>query len=120
MGCQEIYSREVMVPESGARPRSDAARSRGAGGGRVSEHREGGGLGLHSRWCDQPGPAGATDGNVTVSASWKTVDIQKRGITRLGDGTIERNFSDSYKYEIAACELDKLIGVGLVPPTVER
>ena len=30
------------------------------------------------------------------------------------------DFADSYKHEIAAYELDKLLGTGLVPPTVER
>ena len=30
------------------------------------------------------------------------------------------DFADSYKHEIAAYELDKLIGLDLVPPTVER
>ncbi len=61
-----------------------------------------------------------SDGNVTLSASWKNVDILRSGITRFADGTIERNFSDSYRCEIAAYELDKLIGTDLVPPTVER
>jgi hypothetical protein len=30
------------------------------------------------------------------------------------------DFADSWKHEVAAYELDKLIGLGLVPPTVER
>jgi hypothetical protein len=33
---------------------------------------------------------------------------------------IHRGFWDSYKGDIAAYELDKLLGMGLVPPTVER
>lgn len=61
-----------------------------------------------------------TDGQVTRSASWKTVDERRRGITRLRDGTTDVNFRDSYGFEIAAYELDKLIGTNLVPPTVER
>jgi len=35
----------------------------------------------------------------------------------LRDGTFEANFSDSYKFEFAAYELDKLLGLGLVPPS---
>ena len=61
-----------------------------------------------------------SDGEVTRSASWKTVDERRRGIIRLADGSTERNFRDSYEFEIAAYELDKLIGTNLVPPTVER
>ena len=30
------------------------------------------------------------------------------------------NLKDHYKNEIAAYELDKLLGLGMVPPTVER
>ena len=51
-----------------------------------------------------------SDGQVTLSASWKTVDERRRGIIRLADGTTARNFRDSYEFEIAAYELDKLIG----------
>jgi hypothetical protein len=33
---------------------------------------------------------------------------------------IHKGFWDSYKSEIAAYELDKMLGLGMVPPTVER
>ena len=39
---------------------------------------------------------------------------------KFADGGIELAFSDSYRYEIAAYELDKLLGLGIVPPAVER
>ena len=61
-----------------------------------------------------------SDGTTTCPAAWKTVDIYRPGITRLAEGELEANFRDSYKFEIAAYELDKLLGLGLVPPTVER
>ena len=61
-----------------------------------------------------------TDGQMTRSASWKTIDEYRRGITRLADGTTDANFRDSYAFEVAAYELDKLIGTNLVPPTVKR
>ncbi|TDI45536.1 MAG: hypothetical protein E2P02_07100 [Acidobacteria bacterium] len=60
-----------------------------------------------------------SDGTTTSPAAWKTVDIFKRGLTRV-DGKVARDFRDSYKFEIAAYELDKLLGLGFVPPAVER
>lgn len=45
---------------------------------------------------------------VETKAVWKGLD------ERHGD------FADSWKYEIAAYRLDKLIGLDMVPPTVER
>ena len=50
---------------------------------------------------------------------FKTVDIFREGLTRVGD-TMEMNFQDSFKTEIAAYEVDRLIGLGLVPATLER
>jgi hypothetical protein len=61
-----------------------------------------------------------TDGTRTCRAVWKTIDEFKRGVTSLQGGGVIVDFADSYRHEIAAYELDKLIGLGLVPPTVER
>ncbi len=60
-----------------------------------------------------------SDGSRTARAIWKTVD-ERVPFKRFDDGTFEMQFSDSYKYELAAYELDKLVGFGLVPPVVER
>lgn len=68
----------------------------------------------------QPKRLVLSDGERRFFAVWKTVDIHRQGITRFNAGGIESNFSDCYEYEIAAYELDKLLGLGLVPPTVER
>jgi hypothetical protein len=61
-----------------------------------------------------------SDGTRTHKAIWKTIDEFKRGITSLEGGGVIVDFADSYKHEVAAYELDKLLGTGLVPPTVER
>ncbi len=50
---------------------------------------------------------------------FKDVDIFREGMTRVGD-IMEMNFQDSYKTEIAAYEIDRLIDLGLVPATLER
>jgi len=61
-----------------------------------------------------------TDGTRTCRAIWKTIDEFKRGLTPFEGGGVILDFADSYRHEIAAYELDKLIGLELVPPTVER
>jgi hypothetical protein len=61
-----------------------------------------------------------SDGTRQLRAAWKTVDLFKPGTTRFQDGTVEMDFRDSWKFELAAYELDKLLELGLVPPVVER
>jgi hypothetical protein len=61
-----------------------------------------------------------SDGTRTHRAVWKTIDEFKRGVTSFEGGGVIVDFADSYKHEIAAYELDKLLGLELVPPTVER
>ena len=60
-----------------------------------------------------------TDGKRTCYAVFKTINeyVPKK---EFADGGTELQFSDSYKYEIAAYELDKLLDLGIVPPAVER
>lgn len=53
-------------------------------------------------------------------AAFKSIDVQKNGIERFPDGTSEVNFQDSWQTEIAAYRVDRLIGLGLVPATIER
>jgi hypothetical protein len=49
---------------------------------------------------------GLSDGARHAHAVWKTIEAP--------------DVNDSWKHEVAAYELDKLVGTGLVPPTVER
>jgi hypothetical protein len=60
-----------------------------------------------------------SDGRYTCYAVFKTID-EYEPRKQFADGATELGFSDSYKYEIAAYELDKLLGIGIVPPAVER
>ncbi len=44
---------------------------------------------------------------------------RRRGVTQI-QGSVEFDFKDSWRFEIAAYELDKLLDLNMVPPTVER
>jgi len=59
------------------------------------------------------------DGNREARAVWKTLD-EYRPIQRFDRGVPQIGFRDSWKSEVAAYELDKLLGLQMVPPTVER
>jgi hypothetical protein len=52
-------------------------------------------------------------------AVWKTIDEGPVSRKELESG-VELQFQDSWRTEVAAYELDKLIGLGMVPATVER
>jgi hypothetical protein len=53
-------------------------------------------------------------------AVWKTIDEKRTGVTSLGRAGSEINFRDTWKTEIPAYELDKLIGLNMVPAAVAR
>lgn len=56
---------------------------------------------------------------VTRYAVYKDIDDYK-AIMKFDDGRVDANFQDSWKSEIAAYEIDKIMGLGMVPATVER
>ena len=58
------------------------------------------------------------DGKFRHNAHIQTVDISKTSF-QTSQGT-EANFRDSYKFNMAGYELDKLLGLNMVPPSVER
>ena len=60
-----------------------------------------------------------TDGERTLRAIFKD-ESESYSAFKFGDGTEVLGVKDSYKHEIAAYELDALLGLGVVPPCVER
>jgi hypothetical protein len=56
----------------------------------------------------------------TRFAVWKTIDEKRAGVTSLGRGGSEIGFQDSWRTEIPAYELDKLLGLKMVPASVAR
>src|SRR5262249_22299536 len=60
-----------------------------------------------------------TDGQSTHDAHVQTIDIYKP-VFRPSEGKIERNFRDSYKFNIAAYRLAELMDLDLVPVCVYR
>ena len=59
-----------------------------------------------------------SDGRLTHDAHVQTVDIMKT-LHTSAQGT-ELNFRDTYQYNLAASKLDQLLGLHMVPVTVER
>lgn len=60
-----------------------------------------------------------SDGKLTHDAQFQAIDVFKP-VFRGAEGTVEKNFRDSYKFNIAAYRLGKLIGVDNIPMSVER
>ena len=59
-----------------------------------------------------------TDGKITHDAHVQTVNIRKASYGTSAGKIL--NFIDSYKYNIAAYRLDRLLGLGMIPVSVER
>jgi hypothetical protein len=57
--------------------------------------------------------------DLEMDAVFKNIDVTHKKI-EIGSGRTIFFLRDYYKNEIAAYELDKLLGLGMVPPTVER
>jgi hypothetical protein len=56
---------------------------------------------------------------VTRDALFKTIDVFRPGLSQVGQIT-EVDFQDSWQTEIPAYTLDRILGLGMVPATVER
>ncbi len=73
----------------------------------------------NTKGITNPQKATLTDGEVTGKAAFKTIDEFHTKV-KLTTGRTIFKLRDNYRHEIAAYELDKLLGLGIVPPTVER
>jgi hypothetical protein len=61
-----------------------------------------------------------SDGKLTHDAQFQPIDIYKP-IFRGAEGTVEKNFRDTYKFNIAAYRVGKLLGIdNMIPMSVER
>ena len=60
-----------------------------------------------------------TDGTITHDAHIQTIDERKQQFTG-SNGGVEFDFMDSWTFNIAGYEVDRLIGMNLVPVSVER
>jgi hypothetical protein len=59
-----------------------------------------------------------TDGTITHDASIQTIDVRRsQHPTPQG---VEFNFRDSWKYNVAAYRLGRLLGIDMIPPSIER
>ena len=60
-----------------------------------------------------------SDGRLQHAAHIQTIDIFKTS-SRTRSGGMELNFRDSYKFNVAAYRVDRLINLNMVPVSVER
>jgi hypothetical protein len=72
-----------------------------------------------TRGVTRPRRAVLSNGTRELRAVFKNVDESKPKKV-FADGEVIFMFRDSYRHEIAAYELDKLLGLGMVPPCVRR
>jgi hypothetical protein len=63
--------------------------------------------------------AALSDGRLQHAAHVQTIDVFKNS-ERTRSGGMELNFRDSYKFNVAAYRVDRMIGLNMVPVSVER
>jgi len=74
---------------------------------------------LKSKGITNPRKATLSDGSRTIDAVFKTVDAFHDKV-KLSTGRTVFRLKDSYRHEVAAYELARLLGLDIVPPTAER
>jgi hypothetical protein len=71
------------------------------------------------RGVTKPRRVTLTLNGITRDAAWRVINDSKSGVTTVGRER-EVDFEDTWRTDCAAYELDKLLGLGMVPATVER
>lgn len=66
-----------------------------------------------------PARATLSDGKLTHDAQIQCIDIYKP-VWKGAEGTIEKNFRDTWKFNVAAYRMSKLLGLDMIPMSVER
>jgi hypothetical protein len=74
---------------------------------------------FETKGITRPRKATLSDGSRTIEAVFKTVDVVHDKV-KLSTGRTVFRLKDSYRNEIAAYELSRLLGLDIVPVTVER
>jgi hypothetical protein len=74
---------------------------------------------FETRGVTRPRRAVLSDGTRELRAVFKNVE-ESEPKKVFADGEVIFQFRDSFRHEIAAYELDKLLGLGMVPPCVRR
>lgn len=73
-----------------------------------------------SKGLTRPRRLTLSDGKITHDAGFQSID-EFRNVMKFDNGTTEINFQDTYRFNIAAYELAKLLGLeSMMPVTVER
>ena len=67
----------------------------------------------------KPFRATLSAGKLKHDAQIQPVDIYKP-VFRMRDGRTEKDFRDSFKYNIAAYKIDRMLGINMTPVSIER
>ena len=105
-----VFAQEAAAATSGSYPGRD---------GNVPAERENRRHGRSEYGINNTRRATLSDGRITHDAHIQTVDISKT-VFQPARGPAELNFKDTYRYNIAAYRLARLLGLNHVPVSVER
>ena len=112
LGPASIASEQAVAPPPTAAPLSDAQRERFLQTAQVLKARE------LDKGVTASSRATLTDGTLTHDAHVQTIDQYKQEFK--GGRVPELDFRDKWQFNVVAYKIDRLIGLNLVPVSVER